>query len=160
MQAAEGTLISYATQPGNVAQDGADGNSPYTKALVASDARGGARHFSMCSISRTDSQGAHGGSQQPWVSSSPIEGQFFFVPPGSTVTITTLQKGLPRFRLMRSCYIGRALQAATNPAEFQAYLKKFPNGQFAIWRGCEPRRPRRLNRATCSRIATCSTKVK
>jgi uncharacterized caspase-like protein len=33
MQAPEGTLISFATQPGNVAQDGNDGNSPYTKAL-------------------------------------------------------------------------------------------------------------------------------
>jgi hypothetical protein len=35
MRAPEGTLISYATQPGNVAQDGADGHSPYTKALAA-----------------------------------------------------------------------------------------------------------------------------
>jgi uncharacterized caspase-like protein len=35
MRAPEGTLISYATQPGNVAQDGDGGNSPYTKALVA-----------------------------------------------------------------------------------------------------------------------------
>jgi uncharacterized caspase-like protein len=34
MNAPEGTLISYATQPGNVAQDGTDGDSPYTKALV------------------------------------------------------------------------------------------------------------------------------
>src|SRR5258706_12772421 len=34
MQAPEGTLISYATQPGNVAMDGRDGNSPYTKALA------------------------------------------------------------------------------------------------------------------------------
>src|ERR1700751_3874805 len=34
MQAPEGTLISYATQPGNVAQDGGGGNSPYSKALV------------------------------------------------------------------------------------------------------------------------------
>ena len=31
MRAPEGTLISYATQPGNVAQDGADGHSPYTE---------------------------------------------------------------------------------------------------------------------------------
>ena len=31
MQAPEGTLISYATQPGNVEQDSADGGSPYTK---------------------------------------------------------------------------------------------------------------------------------
>ena len=46
MRAPEGTLISYATQPGNVAKDGADGNSPYTKALVADDAAGRARYFS------------------------------------------------------------------------------------------------------------------
>ena len=29
MQAPEGTLISYATQPGNVALDGTDGHSPH-----------------------------------------------------------------------------------------------------------------------------------
>ena len=34
MQAPEGTLISFATQPGSVAQDGADGNSPYARALA------------------------------------------------------------------------------------------------------------------------------
>lgn len=34
MQAPEGTLISYATQPGNVAADGAGQNSPYTAAVV------------------------------------------------------------------------------------------------------------------------------
>ena len=34
MEAPQGTLISYATQPGNVAQDGPDGDSPYTKALA------------------------------------------------------------------------------------------------------------------------------
>ena len=31
MPTPEGTLISYATQPGNVEQDSADGGSPYTK---------------------------------------------------------------------------------------------------------------------------------
>ena len=45
MRAPEGTLISYATQPGNVAQDGADGNSPYTKALSATITSGRARYF-------------------------------------------------------------------------------------------------------------------
>src|SRR5438067_10716064 len=34
IRAPEGALISYATQPGNVAKDGSDGNSPYTKALA------------------------------------------------------------------------------------------------------------------------------
>ena len=34
MQAPEGTLISYATQPGNMAADGSGRDSPFTKALV------------------------------------------------------------------------------------------------------------------------------
>src|SRR5262245_57649059 len=46
MQAPEGTPISYATQPGNVAQDGADGDSPYTKALAATMRHAGPRYFS------------------------------------------------------------------------------------------------------------------
>ena len=46
MRAPEGTLISYATQPGSVAQDGGDGNSPYTKALATTIKQAGARHLS------------------------------------------------------------------------------------------------------------------
>jgi uncharacterized caspase-like protein len=34
MNAPDGTLISYAAQPGSIAQDGIDGDSPYTKALA------------------------------------------------------------------------------------------------------------------------------
>src|ERR1700732_237886 len=41
MYAPEGTLISYATQPGSVAQDGADSNSPYTKALAQTISKAG-----------------------------------------------------------------------------------------------------------------------
>jgi uncharacterized caspase-like protein len=41
MRAPEGTLISYATQPGSVAQDGDGGNSPYTKALAQTIRRAG-----------------------------------------------------------------------------------------------------------------------
>jgi uncharacterized caspase-like protein len=41
MQAPSGTLISFATQPGNVAQDGVGGNSPYAKALATQMRRQG-----------------------------------------------------------------------------------------------------------------------
>ncbi len=46
MRAPEGTLISYATQPGSVAQDGSDGHSPYTKALAATIKLAGTRYLS------------------------------------------------------------------------------------------------------------------
>jgi uncharacterized protein YraI len=81
MQAPEGTLISYATQPGNVAQDGAEGNSPYTKALAATIRKPGLGIFDAFNEVGLAVKRATGGSQQPWVSSSPIDGSFYFVAP-------------------------------------------------------------------------------
>jgi TPR repeat protein len=78
MQAPEGTLISYATQPGNVAQDGADGDSPYTKALVQTIREPGVGLFDVFNEVGLSVKRATGGAQQPWVSSSPIEGGFYF----------------------------------------------------------------------------------
>lgn len=80
MRAPEGTLISFATQPGNVAQDG-EGNSPYTRALSATIRRAGLDIFQTFNEVGLAVKRSTGGSQQPWVSSSPIDGNFYFVPP-------------------------------------------------------------------------------
>jgi TPR repeat protein len=85
MQAPEGTLISYATQPGNVALDGADGDSPYTKALVDTIARPGLGLFDAFNEVGLAVKRSTGGAQQPWVSSSPIEGGFYFAGPAPAV---------------------------------------------------------------------------
>ena len=81
MRAPEGTLISYATQPGNVAQDGKDGNSPYTKALASTIKQSGLDIFQTFNQVGLAVKRETGGSQQPWVSSSPIDGTFYFVAP-------------------------------------------------------------------------------
>jgi TPR repeat protein len=81
MRAPEGTLISYATQPGSVAQDGGDGNSPYTKALATTIRRSGLDIFQTFNEVGLAVKRSTGGSQQPWVSSSPIDGSFYFVSP-------------------------------------------------------------------------------
>jgi TPR repeat protein len=78
LRAPEGTLISYATQPGNVAQDGSDGHSPYTKALAATMRRPGLDLFQTFNEVGLTVKRTTGGSQQPWVSSSPIDGDFYF----------------------------------------------------------------------------------
>jgi hypothetical protein len=85
MQAPEGTLISFATQPGNIAQDGSDGHSPYTKALAATIPRAGLDVFRAFNEVGLAVKRATGGAQQPWVSSSPIDGSFYFsgLPPGA-----------------------------------------------------------------------------
>jgi uncharacterized caspase-like protein len=74
MRAPEGALISYATQPGSVAQDGSDGHSPYTKALATTIKQVGLDIFQTFNQVGLAVKRQTGGSQQPWVSSSPIDG--------------------------------------------------------------------------------------
>jgi uncharacterized caspase-like protein len=78
MRAPEGTLISFATQPGNIALDGVDGNSPYTKALARNIRRPGLGVFDVFNEVGLTVKKTTGGQQQPWVSSSPIDGSFYF----------------------------------------------------------------------------------
>ena len=86
MRAPDGTLISYATQPGNVALDGTDGHSPYTKALASTIRQAGLDIFQTFNQVGLAVKRETGGAQQPWVSSSPIDGSFYFVPPAAPAT--------------------------------------------------------------------------
>jgi hypothetical protein len=78
IRAPEGTLLSYATQPGNVALDGDNGHSPYTRALVETMQRQGLDVLQTFNQVGLIVKRATGNSQQPWVSSSPIDGSFYF----------------------------------------------------------------------------------
>ncbi|WP_439359014.1 YARHG domain-containing protein [Bradyrhizobium sp. DASA03007] len=78
IRAPEGTLLSYATQPGNVALDGADGHSPYTRALVETMQRPGLDVLQTFNQVGLIVKRATGSAQQPWVSTSPIDGSFYF----------------------------------------------------------------------------------
>ena len=78
MRAPEGTLISYATQPGNVAADGTGPNSPYTTALASAMRQPGLDVFRLFNQVGLAVKRGTGGAQQPWVSTSPIDGDFSF----------------------------------------------------------------------------------
>ena len=78
MQAPEGTLISFATQPGNVAQDGTDGDSPFSMALAQTIRKPGLDIFRAFNEVGLVVARATAGEQQPWVSLSPIKGDFYF----------------------------------------------------------------------------------
>jgi len=78
IRAPEGTLLSYATQPGNVALDGNDGHSPYTRALVETMQKPGLDVLQAFNQVGLAVKRATGSAQQPWVSTSPIDGAFYF----------------------------------------------------------------------------------
>jgi uncharacterized caspase-like protein len=73
-----GTLISYATQPDSVASDGSDHDSPYTEALVAALHEPGLNIFQTFNQVGLLVRRSTNGAQEPWLSSSPIHGDFRF----------------------------------------------------------------------------------
>jgi uncharacterized caspase-like protein len=85
MQAPPGTLISYATQPGAVALDGDGRDSPYSAALANTLRQPGLDIFRVFNQVGLLVEQATRGQQQPWVSASPISGEFYFagVAPGA-----------------------------------------------------------------------------
>jgi tetratricopeptide (TPR) repeat protein len=78
MPAPVGTLISSATQPRSVSLDGVDGHSPYTSALADAMQRPGSGLFKTFNEVGLAVEKATQGQQLPWVSSSPIAGNFYF----------------------------------------------------------------------------------
>ena len=83
MRAPEGTLISYATQPGNTALDGTGVNSPYTEALAETMRQPGLDVLRMFNRVGVAVKKATGGAQQPWVSSSPLDTDYVLAGPAS-----------------------------------------------------------------------------
>jgi Caspase domain len=70
VQAAAGTLISFATQPGNTASDGAGNNSPFTGALARHIVRPGSDLYDILIEVRNDVRQATAGRQLPWENSA------------------------------------------------------------------------------------------
>jgi hypothetical protein len=124
MRAPEGTLISYATQPGNVAVDGDAGNSPYTTALASAIKRPAADVFQVFNQVGLSVKQATGGRQQPWLASSPISGNFYFF--AGPVTIQP-----PPAAVDADAVFWQSITQSRNPADYEAYLRRFPRGTFA-----------------------------
>ena len=76
MKSPEGTLISFATQPGSVARDGQD-HSPYSAALATAMRTPGLDVFQLFNAVGLEVKKETGGEQEPWVSTSPIDGAFY-----------------------------------------------------------------------------------
>lgn len=117
MRAPEGTLISFATQPGNVAKDGVDGNSPYTKALAQTIRRPGLDIFRTFNEVGLAVMEATGSFQQPWLSTSPIRGDFYFA--GAPTTDPVAGGGDP------AAQAWAVMQNTTSQAVLEDYIRQF-----------------------------------
>lgn len=124
MQAPAGTVIGYATQPGSLAADGDGSNSPYTAALAEAMRRPGSTVFDVFNNVGVSVMRKTGGNQQPWFSTSPLDGEFhFFAPTGAA-------KPPPGPAVEREVAFWNSIKDSADPTLFQAYLQQFPGGTF------------------------------
>jgi len=94
MQAPTGTFISFATQPRSVSLDGDDGHSPYTRALAATMQHQGFGLFRTFNEVGLAVEKATQGRQLPWLSSSPITGNFYFAGKAATAQVQQVSLSL------------------------------------------------------------------
>lgn len=125
MQAPAGTIIAYATQPGAVAADGEGANSPYTGALANALLTPGETVLDVFNDVGVTVKKSTGGVQQPWISTSPIEGRFYFLGPTTVVTPPAAAAA------DKDMAFWDGIKASGNPKLFEAYLRQFPQGTFA-----------------------------
>ncbi|PHS75617.1 MAG: hypothetical protein COB59_11405 [Rhodospirillaceae bacterium] len=119
MNAPTGTLISYATQPGNVALDGKGKNSPYALALMKMMRQPGVGILEMFNDVGVEVEKNTDGFQRPWINSSPLEGQFYFKP-------TAPKPVGPSAEMI----FWQSIQNSDDPAAFKAYIQRYPKGDF------------------------------
>ena len=132
-----GTLIAYATAPGDVAADG-DKNSPFTAALARHIATPGLDVRQMLTRVRGDVQAATSGKQRPWVNES-LDADFYFVPLSVEPSAPVLTPAPPAAvtgsgttaLVSPEIVFWQSIAGSRDPADFEAYLKQFPQGSFA-----------------------------
>jgi hypothetical protein len=120
-----GTLLVYATQPGNIALDGGGAHSPFTQRLLDYIATPDIEVRQMLSRVRSDVLEATGGKQVPWDHSS-LTGDFFFVPRGLAIAAQPQTPAADR-----ELAFWASVKDSRDRADFQAYLEQYPSGTFA-----------------------------
>lgn len=125
MDAALGTLVSFATAPGSVAEDGGSANSPYSQHLAAAMHEPGLRIEDVLKRVRSRVREDTHGRQITWDNSS-IEGEFYFHPGEARATTAAVDKGPDA-----ETAFWNSIRDSGNPREFELYLKRYPDGEFA-----------------------------
>jgi len=122
-----GSFIAYSTAPGDVAEDGRGANSPYTTALAETITKPGVSINDVFQEVRGKVLAATGQKQVPWDSSS-LTAAFYFVAPAVAAPAPAGNAVDPKAVELA---FWDAIKDSKSAEDYQAYLSKFPDGDFA-----------------------------
>ncbi|MBM3557552.1 MAG: hypothetical protein FJX47_18595 [Alphaproteobacteria bacterium] len=124
------TLIAYATRDGLIADDGKGKHSPYTAALLRHMEEPGLDLNQLFGKVRDTVLAATGGKQQPFVYGSLGGERFFLKAPDDAGAVAPSASAPPDPAATELAYWS-SVQDSQYPAEYDAYLSRYPQGQFA-----------------------------
>src|SRR6267378_4247682 len=131
MKSGEGTLIAFATGPGQTALDGQEGtNSPFTRALMANIATPGVEIQQAMTKVRAQVNEETSKNQLPWGHTNLI-GTVYLNPTAATATEasnTPVAAAGPASEVELEFW--RSIKDSNKPEELNAYLTNYPNGTF------------------------------
>ena len=122
-----GSLLAYATSPGNVASDGGGNNGLYTENLLRELKVPEAKIEDVFKRVRLAVRRGSKGEQIPWESTS-LEDDFYFHPP-KVIKKLTEDEATRRFE--EELAVWERIKAANEPAPLEDYLKRYPSGLFS-----------------------------
>ena len=137
MKSGEGTLIAFATGPGQTALDGQEGNnSPFTRALIDNITKPGVEiQQAMTSVRAQVNEETRKG-QLPWGHTNLIGAVYLNQAPTTQVATAapTASGSVPAATAGSSDGVEleywRSVTESNKPEELNAYLSAYPNGQF------------------------------
>ena len=137
MNTAEGTLIAFATSPGQTALDGdTGGDSPFTRALVANITKPGVEIQQAMTMVRAQVNEETNKGQMPWGNTNLIGN--VYLNPVSLETDSKSDKADAPAGNAPSAYqasdmeleFWRSVKNSNNVEELNAYITNYPNGAF------------------------------
>jgi uncharacterized caspase-like protein len=135
MSSGEGTLIAFATGPGQTALDGQVGtNSPFTRALVANITQPGVEIQQAMTQVRAQVNDETNKAQLPWGHTN-LTGAVYLNPvTAPTATAAVVAGNTPPSTAGAASEVElefwRSIKDSNKPAELNAYLTSYPKGQF------------------------------
>jgi caspase domain-containing protein/putative peptidoglycan binding protein len=134
MKSGEGTLIAFATGPGQTALDGEAGtNSPFTRALLANIASPGVEIQQAMTRVRAQVNEETNKNQLPWGHTDLI-GEVYLNPVAATASGPAAAPNTPAVVSGPVSEVElefwRSVKESNKPEELNAYLTNYPNGTF------------------------------
>lgn len=134
MKSGEGTLIAFATGPGQTALDGEAGtNSPFTRALIANIASPGVEIQQAMTKVRAQVNEETSKGQLPWGHTNLIGSVYL----NQAAALTGAQAEAPNTPAVAAGPVSevelefwRSIKDSSKPEELNAYLTNYPNGTF------------------------------